>query len=393
MVGNRWVKMALQKSKKHVGVFYNELKNGDRVYYAVYKDLATNKRIDLKIGKKSEGITEVYCFNKRSEILNSMRLGTNPHTVKNRRIAVDITTLDMIADEYYENRKLYLKAVNWKDALSIYNIHIKPLLGNKNIAEITISDIEDIMINNKGKLANKTINIIIEKIGTIFHYAIKKKLFKGPNPIFGITKLPESNERLRFLSKDEITILLEVTKKENIVLYLFTYIALSTGARLMTLCNIKVQDIDFTHGFITLYDIKKDKAISYKGFIKDDKDFINLLKNYIQNKKLTDFIFGDRTLIGIRNYIQRELPPILDELFNEHIESNGLDEDIESKAEKRRNKVVIHTLRHTFASQLVINGTPIYTVQKLMNHKDIKMTMRYAKLSQDSGRNFINHIF
>lgn len=298
----------------------------------------------------------------------------------------------MIAHEYYENRKLYLKTVNWKDALSIYNIHIKPFLGNRNIEEITITDIENIMIANKGKLANKTINIIIEKIGTIFRYAIKRKLFKGTNPISGITKFPESNERLRFLSKDEIAILLEETKKENIVLYLFSYIALSTGARLITLCNIKVQDIDFVHKLITLYDIKKDKAISYKGFIKDDKDFINLLQSYIQNKKLTDFIFGDRTLIGIRDYIQRELPPILNKLFNQHIEVN-LDDDIDSKAEKRRNKVVIHTLRHTFASQLVINGTPIYTVQKLMNHKDIKMTMRYAKLNSDSGKDCINGIF
>jgi integrase len=40
-----------------------------------------------------------------------------------------------------------------------------------------------------------------------------------------------------------------------------------------------------------------------------------------------------------------------------------------------------------------INGIPIYTIQKLMNHKDIKMTLRYAKLSQDSGREFVNGIF
>jgi site-specific recombinase XerD len=42
-------------------------------------------------------------------------------------------------------------------------------------------------------------------------------------------------------------------------------------------------------------------------------------------------------------------------------------------------------LRRAFASQHVINGTPIFTVQKLMKDKDIKMTMRYSKLSNDSG--------
>ena len=57
-----------------------------------------------------------------------------------------------------------------------------------------------------------------------------------------------------------------------------------------------------------------------------------------------------------------------------------------------KNKVVIHTLRHTFASHLAINGTPIYTIQKFMNHKDIKMTLRYAKLAPDSGRESIEKL-
>jgi len=55
--------------------------------------------------------------------------------------------------------------------------------------------------------------------------------------------------------------------------------------------------------------------------------------------------------------------------------------------------VVIHTLRHTFASQLAINGTPIFTIQKLMNHSNINMTLRYAKLSPDSGRDFVNDLY
>ncbi|WP_206731512.1 tyrosine-type recombinase/integrase [Arcobacter cloacae] len=53
----------------------------------------------------------------------------------------------------------------------------------------------------------------------------------------------------------------------------------------------------------------------------------------------------------------------------------------------------IKTLRHTFASHLAINGTPIFNIQKLMNHKDITMTMRYVKLAPDSGREAIENLF
>ena len=53
---------------------------------------------------------------------------------------------------------------------------------------------------------------------------------------------------------------------------------------------------------------------------------------------------------------------------------------------------MFHTLRHTFASWLALDGVPIYTIQKLMGHRDINMTMRYAKLSQDAGIDAVKDI-
>ena len=49
-----------------------------------------------------------------------------------------------------------------------------------------------------------------------------------------------------------------------------------------------------------------------------------------------------------------------------------------------------HDLRHTFASQLLLKGGSLKDVQELLGHKDIKMTMRYAHLTQEHKKKAVN---
>jgi len=53
---------------------------------------------------------------------------------------------------------------------------------------------------------------------------------------------------------------------------------------------------------------------------------------------------------------------------------------------------VFHSLRHTFASRLVMAGVDLPTVKELMGHKDIKMTLRYSHLSSDHKRNAVSQL-
>jgi len=104
----------------------------------------------------------------------------------------------------------------------------------------------------------------------------------------------------------------------------------------------------------------------------------------MQHLKATDRIL-DYKVPGVAKIdmrIQGKMKPIINKLFNADL-----------KPTDRKNRVVVHSLRHTFASHLAINGTPIFTIQKLLNHADINMTMRYAKLAPDSGRDAVKGLY
>ena len=385
----------MNKTKK-LGIYYNELENGDKVFYFTYKDIndldknGNPKKKWVNVGKYSEGIREINAVNLRNEQINKMKHGEDISIVAKKK-KKEFINLENIANLYFKDKKTSEKQI------SKFENHINPFFGNKNIDSITKKDILDfrqnlidgtlkypINIQEKRNLITEakspqTVNGIIELFKAIYNHYIKEYNLKIPNPCFGISKLKTDNARERFLTTEEINLLIEQIES-NKTLWLFVKLSLSTGGRLETILNIQKKDINLTNSTITLKNLKTDET--YKGFLQPDiSDF---LEDFLQNLKPNHYLISFENHIEKANsrQIQSRLKPILDKLFN-----NDLD------ARDTKNRFVIHSLRHTFASHLAINGTPIFTIKELMNHKDIEQTMRYAKLAPDSGKIFVNSLY
>lgn len=361
--------MSKRIKTRYQNVHYIEtITNGkpDKIYYIRYRD--NDKSKEIKMGKYSEGIRENYCNQKLLSILNAIRHGEQPPIIA-RTHKKETVPFDDIAMKFFDARELYNKTN--RQARNKYKSQLQHLIGKKDIYEITKSDILKIQSEFAQTKAPKTVNQYVQFIRAVYNFAIEEELFKGINPTKGIKEQKIDNKRERFLTIDEIKALVDNVVNDS-DLYLFTLLSLSTGGRLNTVMEITKKDINFEHKIITLQDLKNNDT--YSGFF-DDK-----LKLLLQDRS-NGLNPNDKIIQMNERTLRRKMSKILSRLFNQDL-------DIDD----RKNRVVIHTLRHTFASQLAINGTPIFTIQKLLNHKDIKQTLRYAKLSKDSGRNMVDEL-
>jgi len=362
------------KTKK-TGVYYNTLEDGDKVFYFTYNDINDNKKKKwVKVGKYSDGIREINAFNLRAEQLSKMQHGEDITVIATKK-KKEIVTFDDLAQTYFIDKK------STPNRMSRYNTHIKNIFGNKDIHKISKISIEKLLKDVEAKgLANQTLNSIKELISTIYNHHIKNYDLEIINPCIKVERYKVDNNRERYLSLDEIKQLKEVIK-DNFLVSLFVELALQTGGRFETILSIQKKDINTSSGTVTLKNHKTKST--YTGYLQ--KEFLESIREYLRELNINDYVvsFEDAhdTKLTQRN-LQHRIKPLLDELFNK-----GLD------TKDAKNRAVIHTFRHTFASHLAINGVPIFTIKELMNHAKIEQTIRYAKLSPENGKNAVQGLY
>ena len=217
------------------------------------------------------------------------------------------------------------------------------------------------MLRNDEGAAPATINRELAMLSKAFSLAVKEWEWLKDNPVSKVPREKEDNERDRWLTAGEEVSLLENCPEWLGDIILFN---LHTGLRQDELLSLTWDRVDMIRKTILIKDTKNGKPRT----IPLNKIALDILK---RKAKITSFkskiIFHSERGTKIDKHNLRRT-------FVIAMERAGIED------------FTFHGLRHTFATRLAQSGVDLYKISKLLGHKDIKTTQRYAHHCPDSLR-------
>jgi len=257
------------------------------------------------------------------------------------------------AQEYLEYSKANKAWSTYKrrDRFSIK--HLLSVFKGKYLFDLTPKMVEEYKALRLQDVAPATVNREVACLKAMYNKAIEWGYAKA-NPVKGIKKLKEPPGRLRYLKPEEVKSLIEFSPKH---IRPIVITALNTGMRKGEILDLKWSRVDMKNRKITVGNAKNNET----RVIPINQTLYQELLN-LSEKSKGEYVFSNRN-----GYPFKEI-------------KNGFSSALR-KADIGGFR--FHDLRHTFGSHLVMQGVDLRTVQQVMGHKEIKMTMRYSHLSPE----------
>lgn len=161
----------------------------------------------------------------------------------------------------------------------------------------------------------------------------------------------------KFLTKDEVKRILEAT--ENLKHKTILTTIYSCGLRLSEALAIEICDVKSKENFLLIRQSKGNKD----RFVTLSQKLIDMLRDYYKEFKPKLFLFEGQ---AGEQYSPRSVQQIL---------KNSL------KKAKIHSPASVHTLRHSYATHLLENGTDIRIIKELLGHNNIKTTEIYTHVT------------
>ena len=240
--------------------------------------------------------------------------------------------------------------------------HILPALGHLTVADISHENIERLHVD-MGRTPRRA-NYTIATVRALLNFAIKHGLRPAAsNPARGI-KMYREKARERFLSETEISAAADAIEQAEREGKIGPFgaaglrLALFTGARSGEITAIQWGHIDWQRKLVRLPDSKTNEP---------------------RTIHLSD------AAIEVLKTVPRVGPYVIAGAVPEEPYKNLSRAWIVARAYAGLEDVRLHDLRHSYASLAAGRGVPLQMIGKLLGHKVVATTQRYAHLARDAA--------
>lgn len=281
----------------------------------------------------------------------------------------DESTKDFLEYLKYERRV----SVNTVDSYG-ENLLLLKNYTNKDLISLKKEDIKDFLDNVEATARTKAHYLTV--FNSFYKYLVFMDKIKS-NPCDGI-KAPKLEKKLpTYLTNEEIAKLFNIrlTKPVDYRNKAILEVMYATGARISEVINLELNQIDFEECIIRVVGKGKKERI-----IPLDDIAIEALDNYINNYR--PFLIKNETC----NYVFLNKN-------GEKISRQMIFKILKNLANKAgiTKEISPHTLRHSFASNLLNNGADLRVIQELLGHENLETTEIYSHLQNKKIKDDYNN--
>ena len=301
-----------------------------------------------------------------------------------------------LKDQYLKHRRQALKPTSARRYLDCLNT-ILPRLGANRASQVRVDNIVPFRQERLDEGASpRTVNMEVGALATMLRWGVKHKLI-GSNPIAEIAPLPHDNPKEgRALSTDEVARLLAASPPPWRDIW---YAMLVTGMRKEELASLTFADIDReSRELLVRSGVAKNHSARRIPIEAGLWDIIEgQLAGRLDRKSGVGKTAGITERVRARFsrdhvFVSTQNTPLthrsgLYHAFMRCCRLAGIETSTPGPEGRPGEHVDLHSLRRTFATSLIANGADPKSVQELLGHRTLDMTMRiYAKIHTQTKR-------
>ena len=308
-------------------------------------------------------------------------------------------TVNELIDRYLQT-KTGVKPNTLTNYTFVKNIMAKEEFGKRKIAEIKTSDAKLFLIklqqDGRGSSTVKTIRGVLR---LAFQMAVDDDILTK-NPFgFQLVRVIINTEHTRqAVTKEQMNKFLKFVKDDNVYYkyYEVFYILFHTGLRISEFCGLTIKDIDMKNRIINIdhqlqrtshmeYIVESTKTNAGTRKIPMTEDVYQMFQSILENrpKDLPEIMIGG--YVGFLFRDKKGMPEVA--MHWEHRFNHAVKRYNEIFKVQMPN-ITPHVCRHTYCSNQARAGMNPKTLQYLMGHSDIGVTMNtYTHLGLDDAKN------